>query len=143
MNTFIEINSNIKIPLSEIQLQFSRSGGHGGQNVNKLSTRVELFFDIPNSQNINEETKIIFLQKLKERIDTHGILRITSQETRSQWKNREIALEKFAELLRKTLIVRKKRIATKVSKQAKQKRIEEKKKRGEVKKMRREKINDE
>lgn len=119
---------------SEIHFKTSRSSGSGGQNVNKVSTKVELNFDVANSKLLTPEQKHLIFSKLGSRINKEGILKVTVQETRSQFENKEIALKKFRELLAYAFHRPKKRIRTKVSKGAKEKRLQGKKKRSEIKK---------
>jgi ribosome-associated protein len=95
----IRISASLRVPASELKFQFSRSGGPGGQNVNKVSSRVVLQFDVGNSPSLTEPEKARILAALKSRIDAHGMLRIASQESRSQWHNRERVVEKFASLM--------------------------------------------
>ncbi len=123
----IPITATLSIPDHEIEFQFTRSSGPGGQNVNKVSTRVELLFNVSQSPSLTPDQKTRILSKLATRIDSSGILHIASQESRSQWKNRESVLEKFAELLRAGLTVSKKRQRTKPSRSAKEKRHKVKK----------------
>lgn len=132
----VSINSNVNIPISELQFRFARSGGHGGQNVNKVETRVELLFDVARSPSLSDSDRERILKHLKSKIDTAGILRVVAQESRSQWRNREDAVERFATLLRAALKPKKKRIATRVSAGAREKRLEEKKRRSRVKRLR-------
>lgn len=127
MATDVYINSTVIIPESELEFLFTRSGGPGGQNVNKVSTRVELLFNVLNSSHLSHEEKQRIIAKLKSRVDAEGILHVASQESRSQWKNREIVVGKFAKLLRAALTVHKRRIATKPTKSSKQIRFNEKK----------------
>ena len=108
----IQINSTTAIPAHELEFRFSRSAGPGGQNLNKLSTRVELLFDLAHSDALNDAQKLRIARALKARVGRDGLLRITAQESRSQWRNREDALEKFASLLRQALVKRKTRIPT-------------------------------
>ena len=119
--------------LAELQFQTSRSSGPGGQNVNKVESRVELRFSIPASQLLTEEQKQTLLQKLASKLTTENELLISAQEDRSQLRNKEIAVQKFYETLRKALHKPKARKATKPSKGAVRQRLESKKKHGEKK----------
>ncbi len=136
MNDVVIINDSLGIPKSELRFRFARSGGPGGQNVNKVETRVELLFDVTNSPSLRDDQRQTIIAHLKSRVDTEGILHVIAQASRSQWKNREDAVERFADLLRSALKPRKKRVATKTTRAAKEKRLESKKRRGEVKRMR-------
>ncbi|WP_317044030.1 alternative ribosome rescue aminoacyl-tRNA hydrolase ArfB [Hymenobacter amundsenii] len=104
--------------LPELQFQTSRSSGPGGQNVNKVESRVELRFRVADSQLLTDEQKQTLLQKLASRLTTEGELLITAQEDRSQLRNRETALLKFHQLLTKTLHRPKTRRPTKPGKGA-------------------------
>ena len=127
----------IKLIKREFNFKTSRSGGKGGQNVNKVETKVELSFNVSDSKVLNEEQKQKILLKLAARINENGELKITEEKHRSQLENKMTVIEKCIELLNKALHVAKKRKATKPSKASKQKRIEGKKKRGEIKQNRR------
>jgi ribosome-associated protein len=107
--TSVEITDRL---LQEVVMKATTSGGKGGQNVNKVATRVELYFDIHNSTILNEEQKQKVLAKLSHRISGEGVLRVTSSEDRSQLGNREIVKRKFSELIRKALTDAKKRKAS-------------------------------
>jgi ribosome-associated protein len=112
---------------SELKFRTSRSSGPGGQSVNKLSTKVELLFDVWNSKVLSEEQKETLSEKLKNRINSDGILQLSSEETRSQLKNKEFVIERFFQLLNKALKPEKKRIPVKPSKASKEKRLKSKK----------------
>ncbi len=114
----------------------SRSSGPGGQNVNKVSTKVELRFDIQNSKILTKEEKDILLNSLPKKINAEGFLIIVSQNERSQMKNKEKTIEKFYALLKKSLTPKKKRKPTKPNAAAKEKRLEEKKLNAEKKERR-------
>ena len=133
----LTINSSLSIPPSEVVFRFSRSGGKGGQNVNKVETKVELLFDVAHSISLTDSQRNLLLRKLGSRLDADGILHIIAQASRSQWQNREDAVSKFVEVLAAALKPSKKRIKTKASRSSKEKRIQDKKKRGEIKKWRR------
>jgi ribosome-associated protein len=129
----VEIKDEIEIPESELTFTASRSGGPGGQNVNKVSTRVTLAFHVAGSSALTEEQKRRISQKLASRINKEGILQIVSQRTRSQEMNRVDALERFSELLRHALTPQRPRVKTRIPKAAKARRVDEKKKRTLVK----------
>jgi ribosome-associated protein len=111
----------------EFEFLTSRSSGPGGQNVNKVNTKVELRFQVFKSENLNEEEKITISEKLKNKINTEGFLVITCQTERSQLRNKELVIEKFFQILEKALHKPKKRRATKVPKSVKEKRLKTKK----------------
>ncbi|WP_400192562.1 alternative ribosome rescue aminoacyl-tRNA hydrolase ArfB [Hymenobacter sp. B81] len=122
---------------SELQVQTSRSSGPGGQNVNKVESRVELRFDVAHSLLLSDEQKQRILEKLAPQLTAEGLLVVTAQEDRSQLRNKDIALRKLHEALAKALHRPKARKPTKPSKSAVRKRLETKKKHGEKKANRR------
>nr|WP_257666437.1 alternative ribosome rescue aminoacyl-tRNA hydrolase ArfB [Parapedobacter tibetensis] len=118
------IKTDLLLPY--IQFQTSRSGGSGGQNVNKVETKVTLLFDIDATTVFSEVEKDRIKQRLRNRLQADGLLQIHSQQTRSQLKNKEIALQKLVELLSYALKTEKPRKTTKPSKAAVQKRLDAK-----------------
>lgn len=132
----VEINEDITIPLSEFEFQFSTSSGPGGQHANRSATRVTLIFNVTNSPSLDDQSRGRIFENLINRLDKEGNLQIQSQDTRSQSKNREIALSRLSDILSEALRKPKKRKKTKPSLAAKKKRKAEKKKKSRLKKER-------
>lgn len=122
---------------TELSYKTSRSSGAGGQNVNKVETSVTVLWKVEDSQFLNEEEKILIQNKLKNRINSEGILQLTVSESRAQLQNKKIATEKILELVNISLIMPKKRLKTKPSKTKVQKRLDSKKKLSDKKENRR------
>jgi ribosome-associated protein len=127
------VTDRLAIPVEELTFTASRSSGPGGQNVNKLSTRVSLLFDVLRSPSLAEDQKQRILVKLRSRISKDGVLRVSCQQSRSQAANRDRAVERFVELLQQALIPRRPRKKTTVPGSARERRLEEKKRRGRLK----------
>ena len=122
---------------TEITFQTTRSGGKGGQNVNKVETAVIGYFIVAGSQILTEEQKLLVTEKLSNRINNEGMLFVKSQTYRTQLENKDEVIRKMNELVTKALEQKKKRKPTRISKAVKEKRLESKKKKGEVKEGRR------
>jgi ribosome-associated protein len=129
----IQITSQLAIPKNELHFSASRSSGPGGQHVNKVSTRVTLRFDVTNSPTLSAEQKRRILARLPTRINKDGVLWVVSQRSRSQAANKDLAIERFVELLQQALKQTPKRKRTGISAAAQQRRLDEKKQRGRLK----------
>jgi ribosome-associated protein len=123
--------------LPEFDFRTSRSGGKGGQNVNKVSTKVLLSFNVPGSRKLDDNMKELVLSKLASRINGEGELQVVAQKERSQLANKELAIKKMVALLNKCFVEPKKRKATKPGHAAVEGRLQEKKRESERKKARR------
>jgi ribosome-associated protein len=132
----IAIIQGVEIPDSELEFIASRSGGPGGQNVNKVSSRVTLRFDVERSGALDSVQRERIRARLASRISKDGVLQISSQRTRSQDLNREDVVARFVELLQMALHEDKPRVKTRVSRAAKEERLEEKRKRTSIKQAR-------
>jgi ribosome-associated protein len=127
----IRVTRSVLLPLAEIELRFSRSSGPGGQHANTAETRVEAILDVEASSAL---TKV---QKRRVVAKAGPTLRAVAQDERSQWRNRELAVERLVEQLRDALKVRRRRVATKPTKASRERRLESKKRRAQTKKLRR------
>ena len=132
----IEITCDTFINADEFVFKASRSSGPGGQNINKVNTRVTLFFDVANCGSLSDWQKQRILARLATRADKNGVLRVASQKFRTQRANRNAAVERLQELLAGALRTRPIRKKSKVSYAAKKRRLEEKKRRSMLKRQR-------
>jgi ribosome-associated protein len=130
------INEHISIPEEELVFTASHSSGPGGQNVNKVSSRVTLWFNVVNSPSLSQEQKELVMRCLGNRIGKDGVMRVISQQTRSQAANRELAVGRFVELMQDALRQVPIRKKTRVSKGAKLRRLENKERQSMLKKER-------
>ena len=129
----VKITDRLFIPEDELLFTASRSSGAGGQNVNKVSTRITLWFDVFKSASLSEEEKRLLFNKLPTRINKEGWLWINAQQTRSQAGNRELALQRFIELLAQALVQPRVRKKTRIPRRVQEERIADKKRRSRVK----------
>jgi ribosome-associated protein len=127
----IRVTRSVAIPQREIELRFSRSSGPGGQHAQKSETRVEALFDVEASGALSD------VQKRRVIAKAGPVLKAIAQDERSQWRNRELAIERVVEALREALRVERKRRPTKPSKAARERRLEGKRRRAAVKRLRR------
>lgn len=127
--------------VTEFHFSTSRSGGKGGQHVNTTESKVELTFLVSASQYLTDEQKRLIIEKLTGKLDNEGYWRLYEHRSRSQHVNKETLIKRALQILAKCLVKPKKRIATKVSKSAKAKRLDKKKKHGEIKKLRSKRID--
>ncbi len=132
----LAILPGITIQLSELEFRTSRSGGPGGQNVNKVESKVELLFDAANSPSLTDSQRSRLMERLRGRIDTLGVLHLASQVSRSQLENRQIVVEEFVRLVGAALKPRKRRIKTRPSGASKEERLIRKRIRSEKKRFR-------
>jgi len=132
----IAIMTGVEIPEAELEFIASRSGGPGGQNVNKVSSRITLRFDLDRTTALTAEQRERVRKKLSSRISKEGVLQISSQRTRSQDFNREDAVARFVELVRAALREEKARVKTRASRSSREERLKKKRIRTTVKQAR-------
>lgn len=132
------INRRFEPPALDRELVYktSRSSGKGGQHVNKVSSRVQVYFSVNDSAILSDEEKRMLVQRLGERLSRGGMIQVTSQSARSQAENKAIAAEKMYALINRCFVVRKKRVATRPSKASIEKRLHSKKRNAAIKELR-------
>jgi len=123
----LEVNATLRIPLDEFEWSFARSGGPGGQNVNKVASKAVLRWNFDGSPSVPDDVKARFRERFPSRLTTGGEVVLSSELTRDQGRNREDCLEKLADMLRSAAVRPKVRRATKPSKGSKRRRLEAKK----------------
>ena len=133
----IAISPSLSIDERELQIDFVRASGPGGQNVNKVATAAQLRFDV-NASSLPEDVRARLIHLAGNRITAEGVLLIEAKRFRTQEQNREDAIQRFVELVKKALVKPKPRRKTKPTQAAKEERLKEKKRRGEIKRMRQE-----
>ena len=129
MDDGVQLSDGTTIPVSELDFRFVRSGGPGGQNVNKVATKVELLFVPATSSAFSEPRRSRLLARLAGRLDRRGVLRVTSQRFRKQGENRRACMERLAGILDEALVVRKRRIPTRPTRGSQERRLAEKRRR--------------
>jgi ribosome-associated protein len=139
----LQITDDLAIAMDEITFRFSRASGPGGQNVNRTATRVELVFDLSASPSLSDEQRQHLQERLAGYLDSTGTLRLISQATPSQWRNRQDVLERFRALLARGLRRPPRRVATRPSRRARQARLEGKRRQSQKKHRRRPPSRDE
>lgn len=131
----LPVGNHFVIPEDELHWSFSTSGGPGGQHANRSATKAELRWDVAVSRSINDEMRAKLLSRLGSRV-REGVIRVTAGESRSQWRNRQAARSRLAELLEGSLRNRSPRVPTKPSKSAQRTRVEDKRRQGAKKRLR-------
>lgn len=132
----LDIDGAVRVPRSELTYRASRSGGPGGQHVNTSATRVELTWNVVSSTSLTDEQRARLLERLANRIDSSGTLRLTASSNRSQLRNREEVTERFRRLVAAALRQPKRRKRTRVPRAAREARLREKRRRAQVKRTR-------
>ncbi len=132
----VRVTDDLEIADTELVFSTSRSSGPGGQNVNKVNTRVTLLFDLEGSASLSAEQRALLRQKLPGRINKDGVLRVVSQRHRTQLANRDAAVRRFADLVREALTEAPERVPIPLPARANERRLEAKRRRGRLKRER-------
>jgi ribosome-associated protein len=138
----LQVNDTLSIPRSELDVRVSRASGAGGQHVNKTSSRVEIFWNVVGSRALSEEQRARLREKLASRLTTEGSIRVVASDMRSQSRNRELAEERLADIVRRALVIPRKRRATKPTRASKEARLDSKKRHSTKKRDRRNTVID-
>lgn len=136
-NGALAVNARVAIPAAELEIRATRAGGPGGQHVNKTSTRVEVVWGLADSAALSDPDRARLTARLASRLDSRGALRVVAADTRSQSRNRELALQRLAAMVRAALVIPKARRPTKPTRASKVRRLETKKRRSATKRDRR------
>jgi ribosome-associated protein len=138
----LAVNESLSIPRTELDVRVSRSSGAGGQHVNKTSSRVEIFWNVVSSRAVSDEQRARLREKLASRLTTEGSIRVVASDMRSQSRNRELAEERLADLVRRALVIPRRRRATKPTRASKEARLDSKKRHSTKKRDRRDTVID-
>lgn len=138
----LQINEALSIPRGELDVRVSRASGAGGQHVNKTSSRVEIFWNVQASRALSDDQRARLLERLTSRLTTEGSIRVVASDMRSQSRNRDLAEERLADMVRRALVIPKKRRPTRPTKASKEARLEGKKRQSHKKRERQKKSFD-
>ena len=142
MNEGLRVNGRVTIPREELEVRATRSGGPGGQHVNRSATRVEIQWRPATSRSLGDADRARVLERLASRLDSDGFVRVVASDSRSQRQNREAAEDRLSALVRAALVVPKRRVPTRTPRVAKERRLADKKRRSEQKRSRRSSIDE-
>jgi len=138
----LQINEVLSIPRGELDVRVSRASGAGGQHVNKTSSRVEIFWNVQASRALSDDQRARLLERLASRLTTEGSIRVVASDMRSQSRNRDLAEERLADMVRRALVIPKKRRPTRPTRASKEARLEGKKRQSHKKRERQKKSFD-